>query len=780
MKTIRYLAAAALAACSAALACASDRTGTCVSNGLVGEYYASRNLQNGHARRIDASVNLRWKDSVPDYGFRADNFSAVWRGQLVAKATGVHSFRCKTAGGARVMLDDTLIINRWNRPGADLTGKYYLEAGRKYMLMVAYQSFTADAGISLAWACPPAFGEEIIPARNLVPKLVPDGLAGTYYEDADFTGPLYTQTDPGFSFDWGTRAPFSAEWAGTFEAKAGGSYNFTCDTDGDARVIVNGAPFTAGSAPLRLQEGQKVPVTVRYAHTDRAKKARLSIPALEPASLYPGDPPDRQNGVIYVDAGAKLGALPHFWDRCVGSDHAAMLLRQDMKDQLKTLQGDLRFGALRFHGILDDDIGICRAAPEGRLAYSWDNADKVYDLLLSQKARPFVEFGYMPAALASGGKTVFFYKGNVTPPSDYGKWKELVAQCVSHWKERYGLDEIRNWRFEVWNEPNYGAFWAGTQEDYFRLYKYAAEAVKSVDPSLKVGGPASAGMGEWVKEFVDYCRENKVPVDFISTHGYPWDKGRNYDRDRDLDYPASKYFFTGLRETRNKMEYSGIPSLKEVHITEWGVNGYDLVSAAPYICHAVKDVRGFADTFSFWCYSDIFEEMNPVQTKDFPGIFGLMNVHGLKKASYNAFLLLGKMGDTELKTGMSRPDIPEIEAWSSMKVAGAVQVLVWNYSSPEDFKSTDRNVRVKVRNLPFGNAEVTRYTIDGGHGDVYGYWLSAGSPERFSDAQLVEARRRQEIGVTKKETVRVNGGGLNFDLYMPANSVSLLTIEPAR
>jgi xylan 1,4-beta-xylosidase len=123
----------------------------------------------------------------------------------------------------------------------------------------------------------------------------------------------------------------------------------------------------------------------------------------------------------------------------------------------------------------------------------------------------------MPRALASGGKTTFHYRANVTPPQDHGRWAELVGSLVKHWLNRYGRDEVRQWHFEVWNEPNWEQFWTGGQMGYFELYQHTVEVIKALDPELKVGGPASA-QNEWIPEFLDYCQRTGTAVDFISTH----------------------------------------------------------------------------------------------------------------------------------------------------------------------------------------------------------------------------------------------------------------------
>lgn len=224
---------------------------------------------------------------------------------------------------------------------------------------------------------------------------------------------------------------------------------------------------------------------------------------------------------FFCDLAEATTPLPHFWEHTVGSDHAPVALRADWQNQLKRAQRELGFQHVRFHGLLSDDFGIVVQNNNG-LLYSFFNCDQVFDFLRSIGMRPFVELSFMPTPLASRNKTVFGYKANISPPRDYKQWSRLIERLLSHCVERYGKREVSEWFFEVWNEPNLSSFWSGNQRDYFRLYRYTTEAIKKIDDSFKVGGPATA-KSQWIEDFVDFCDRNKVPADFISTHHYPND-----------------------------------------------------------------------------------------------------------------------------------------------------------------------------------------------------------------------------------------------------------------
>jgi hypothetical protein len=210
-------------------------------------------------------------------------------------------------------------------------------------------------------------------------------------------------------------------------------------------------------------------------------------------------------GIFNCDVNGTASALPHFWEHTVGSDHASMALRADWREQMRRAHNELGFRHVRFHGLLCDDVGTLISEGD-TLFYSFFNADQIFDFLLSIGMKPFVELSFMPSTLASGDKTVFHYRANVTPPKDYAQWSTLIRKLVAHWIERYGLAEVRQWFFEVWNEPNLDAFGSGKQDDYFKLYRYTVDAIKSVDSALKVGGPATAA-NAWIDDFIAFLRK---------------------------------------------------------------------------------------------------------------------------------------------------------------------------------------------------------------------------------------------------------------------------------
>lgn len=197
---------------------------------------------------------------------------------------------------------------------------------------------------------------------------------------------------------------------------------------------------------------------------------------------------------INVDYNKISGKLNTFFNECLGAGRANEGLRADWQQQLSYVRKECSFKYIRMHGLLTDDMAVYKEDSKGNPQYNYMYVDALFDFLQSTGMKPFVELRFMPNALASGHQTIFWWWGNVTPPKDYDKWAALIKSLTQHFTERYGANEVKTWYFEVWNEPNLSpGFWTGTQQDYFKLYKYTAQAVKSVNKDYRVGSPATAG-----------------------------------------------------------------------------------------------------------------------------------------------------------------------------------------------------------------------------------------------------------------------------------------------
>ena len=490
---------------------------------------------------------------------------------------------------------------------------------------------------------------------------------------------------------------------------------------------------------------------------------------------------------INLDYGQVKGPRDKFFNLVVGAGRAAEVLRGDFQRDLAVVHKECGFRYLRFHGLLQDELGVYNEDAKGNPVYNFQYVDAIYDALLNTGLKPFVEFGFMPERLASGDKHIFWWRGNITPPKDYAKWGALIAALTRHWTERYGAEEVKQWYFEVWNEPNLkDAFWSGTQEDYFKLYETTARAVKSVSPAYRVGGPATAGR-DWIKEMIDFAATRKLPLDFITTHDYGVRGALDEYGVQQLYLDASAEAISGgVREVRAQIKASALPALP-LHYTEWSASYsprdpvHDAYVSAPYILSKLKGSEGLAESMSYWTFTDIFEEPGPVPSP-FHGGFGLLNFQGLRKPAFYAYQFLNRLGAEELRD-------PDAASWAARDTNGA-QVLLWHYAPPQtkesnqvlytrDLPAKDAGtVKITLSGLPKGAYQLKIYRVGYQANDVYTSYLKLGAPANLSREQVRELAAKNDGRPLETSNVTLDKSQVfTRELPLRENDVYLLLLE---
>jgi xylan 1,4-beta-xylosidase len=512
------------------------------------------------------------------------------------------------------------------------------------------------------------------------------------------------------------------------------------------------------------------------------------FPALTTAQARGQSMPIR---TISADYSQVKGPRHRFPQLVVGAGRLAEGLRADWQHDLALVHRECGFEYVRFHGLLQDELGVYTENALGKPIYNFQYIDAVYDAILKTGMRPFVEFGFMPQKLASGEKSIFWWKGNITPPRDYAKWEELVRALVRHWTARYGREEVRRWYFEVWNEPNLkDLFWSGDQAEYFKLYDTTVRAVKSVSPDYRVGGPATAGRG-WIPEMIEHVSKARVPLDFVTTHDYGvTGGGLDAEGNQQLFLDTNpNAIYSGVRSTRAQIKASAMPNLP-LHYTEWSSSYsprdpvHDAYISAPYIVSRLKGAEGHVESMSYWTFTDIFEENGPVPSP-FHGGFGMINFQGLKKPSFYAYQFLNRLGEEELIS--SDPD-----SWVT-KDKRSVQVLFWNYTPPKTKESNQvyfkrelpaeqlGQARISITGLPKGNYTMNVYRVGYDVNDVYTDYYKMGSPPTLTREQVRLLAQSNDGRAILTLNIQVKSTGIfSRELPLRENDVYLVMLQPNR
>lgn len=493
---------------------------------------------------------------------------------------------------------------------------------------------------------------------------------------------------------------------------------------------------------------------------------------------------------ISVSFNQKKGELNTMFNECVGAGRANEGLRADWQQQLAYVKKECGFRYIRFHGLFTDDMGFYKEDNKGNPQYNYMYIDALFDYLLSIDIKPYVELGFMPNALASGKETIFWWRGNVTPPKDHQKWEALIENLVQHFTDRYGVEEVKTWYFEVWNEPNLSpGFWSGTKDDYFKLYKHSVTAVKKINKDYRVGGPATAGAA-WEPEFIDFCIKNNLPVDFISTHAYGVNQGYLDEWGNAGTRLAPQEFAVSgdVLQSRKEIDESAKPGM-DLHYTEWSASYtpadpiHDSYHSAAYVLQKLKQVGDAAKLMSYWVFTDIFEESAPRFTP-FHGGFGLLNTQGINKPVFYAYQFLNRLGKTELVNN-------DTKSWACKDENGNVQILAWDFTFtlPDDSINNQQyyiqdlpskskgKLKINIADLPEGNYALEIYKTGYRCNDAYTTYYDLGRPDQLTKQQVEQIKKINNGAPVSAEIINVkNGKAYTKELDLSENDVFLVNL----
>ena len=462
-------------------------------------------------------------------------------------------------------------------------------------------------------------------------------------------------------------------------------------------------------------------------------------------------------------------------DWCVGTGRVGLALHQEYQRQLQAVQALCGFRHIRGHGLFCDDMSIYQEwtdrQSETHINYNFTYLDRVVDAWLAAGVKPFLELGFMPKKLASGEQTIFYWQGNTTPPKDHGAWAALVKATLTHLKQRYGEDEVSEWPCEVWNEPNLPGFWAhADRAAYLRLYEASVHAVKEVLPRMPVGGPAVCGGGDWpdwIRDFLQFCQERQLPVDFVSRHHYMANTPTYTGRYTYHSMAPVSQLLDEVHATRQLIDsfpaYQGLP----LHITEFNTSYnprcpiHDTVYNAALVAGLLARMGDWADSYSYWTFGDVFEETG-VPVSPFHGGFGLMADGCIPKPTlwtYHFFNhLRGECVYRDDGCLVMRCD------------DGSYEGVAW--------RMADGPAQLRLTLPAQGRVLWLRRSVNSSHGNPLQLWLDMGQPA-CPDQQTLQLLRESAHPLVESSVLQAEDGSAQCLLSLERHQVSWFRLAAA-
>jgi xylan 1,4-beta-xylosidase len=500
---------------------------------------------------------------------------------------------------------------------------------------------------------------------------------------------------------------------------------------------------------------------------------------------------DAQTEKITIDANAPTTPFPHFWEQTFGSGRAILSLRDSYRQDIHTVKEATDFKSVRFHGILMDEVGLydpdrktknpglAAVAANDASVYNFSYVNEIYDGLLAQGVRPFVELSFTPAKMSSDPHALhpFWYHPVVSPPKDYAQWDAMISALTQHLVQRYGLEEVATWKFEVWNEPNLD-FWGGNpkQQTYFELYDHTARVIKAVSPRLQVGGPSTA-QAAWVTPFLQHVASANVPIDFVSTHVYANDNASDVFGTNE-QIPRDTMVFRSVQKVHDQIAHSPLPKLPLI-FSEYNAsyanepNVTDSTYIGPWLANNIRLCDGLTVNMSYWAFSDVFEEQGVVRTP-FYGGFGLVAADHIPKPALNVFRALHQLGTQRIR----------ISSESALATTNGHQLALalWNYAppygtganytSPPANPGPVRTFELSLEHVP-ANADVQILRVDADHGNVLKAFDAMGRPS--ADLTQAQVKQLQAAGaMAPPEHAHLHGGKL--EITVPVHGLAVVLV----
>jgi xylan 1,4-beta-xylosidase len=471
---------------------------------------------------------------------------------------------------------------------------------------------------------------------------------------------------------------------------------------------------------------------------------------------------------VVVDAQQPANPFPHFWEQVFGSGRAILSMRESYRDDLRQVKQITGFRYARFHAILDDEVGVYSEDKQGNPVYNFTYVDQIYDGLLANGVKPFVELSFMPKQLAARlDYHPFWYHPIVSPPGDYTKWNALIDAFARHLVARYGIDEVASWYFEVWNEPNID-FWTGrpAQETYFTLYDNTVRSLKAVNSRIRVGGPATA-QAAWVDAMIAHSTENHVPLDFVSTHAYGNDTAMDV-LGHAAPIPPYQMVAAGVDKVHAQIAASSRPDIpliwSEFNATYMSLPEVtDSIFMGPWLANTIRECDGKVTLMSYWTFSDVFEEQGVIG-KPFFGGFGLIAIDGLPKPSFFAFKLLHTLGVERI------PEEAQ-DVLVTKKPDGTLVLAAWNLVDP-GIVAGPKSIRFDFKNIQPG-AAVQIDRVDEQHGDVLVTYRKMGQPTYPTQAQIKSLKAADQLPPSELRHLEKN----SLTVVLPPQGLAVFTVS---
>ncbi len=500
--------------------------------------------------------------------------------------------------------------------------------------------------------------------------------------------------------------------------------------------------------------------------------------------------------MIKVNANKKVKKVHNFWNNI--HFHPTDAIEDDWGQViLNKVSADRVADTVRMHVMLED---IVSRNGDGGFAYDYTLIDQRLDFLLSRGFTPTLCFFAIPPCIAedpegwgaSHATAATRYKGKricASPPKDYADWQENCKEVACHLIDRYGIDQVKTWELQCYNEPDMPGFFlpdAGERRDpvaveqrmnaYIRLYAAFAAGMDEADPRLRIGGPCLASDLKFLEGFLSYLKKTGTHADFISVHRYGG---------RPVAIQSGKMRLSAKSVPERLTEYTNLirkyfPNEKDIIMDEWGMMSQGFRNRHDFPALTVRETSAYA-AYMGKMITEMIHTVMPKKliiclsgqhemTEEFTGYRGFFTLNGIPKPIYHAFRLCRHLGEQTVEAASDNGDVSVLATNDDGMIAILIAYAQENFNEEyPDLKDT-----LSIEGL-YGDYTVTVSKVDRDHACPYTTFIR----EQMPDIPTEEQRTRlMELAQVQPESFAVTAdGAATIPIECTTNALILIELK---
>ncbi len=451
---------------------------------------------------------------------------------------------------------------------------------------------------------------------------------------------------------------------------------------------------------------------------------------------------------------------------------------------------------VRMYAMLED---IVTMDENGTLHYNFRENDTRLDYIVSKGFDVFLSYNFLPPCITENSESFQHaskkgtrYKGKMICTSrlkDDSLWEEICYRYTKHIVERYGIDTVKRWYLQCYNEPDLPLFFMtelgelpnnleGRVEEYLRLYRGFTRGVERINQALKCGGPATAGRMTFCEKFLEATKREGLKFDFFSGHAYGTDPMRLNDGSQPFDTKSITDIIKQYQDLLN-LYYPDT----EIIIDEWGASSCGFYDRDECPKLLFREGSEFAAYYGKLIANAIDAKLRISRQMiclsgqhdlpcDFSGCRNFMGKNLIKKPIYNAYVLLNKLGTRLVE---SKTDIDGLTVLSTVDDSKKYAIMLAYASEHFDTPLPDVTEMITLTGID-GEMHVKIRCIDNEHTNPYKFAQKMNWGDQFDKDQIAKLKQIGEMKPIFEYDQSFNGTA-SIPISFTSNALALIEIS---